>query len=58
MAFWRLKPDFVTTDLGYYDGQAGMAATLLQMYLIESGSYHWNRLPDDPFPEQEEAAAL
>jgi lantibiotic modifying enzyme len=51
MAFWRIKPDFLTVDLGYYDGQAGIASALLQLYLCETGHFHWNRLIDDPFPE-------
>jgi lantibiotic modifying enzyme len=51
MAFWRIKPEFLTVDLGYYDGQAGIASVLLQLYLCETGNFHWNRLIDDPFPE-------
>ena len=51
MAFWRVKPDFYTVDLGYFDGQAGIATVLLQMYLNETGQYHWRRLPDDPYAE-------
>ena len=49
MAFWRVKPEFLTEDLGYYDGIAGIASVLLQIYLEESGNFHWRRLPDDPF---------
>lgn len=51
MAFWRVKPDFLTVDLGYYDGIAGIASVLLQMYLAEIKQFHWSRLPDDPFAE-------
>lgn len=53
MAFWRIKPDFLTVDLGYYDGQAGIASALLQIYLTETNHFHWNRLIDDPFPQQQ-----
>ncbi len=49
MAFWRTRPDFLTQDLGYYDGAAGIASSLLQIYLQETSDFHWNRLVDDPF---------
>lgn len=49
MAFWRLRPDFLTEDTGYYDGAAGIASALLQIYLNETGKFSWHRLPDDPF---------
>lgn len=52
MAFWRLKPEFLTEDIGYFDGCAGIASALLQIYLQEKGQFKWHRLPDDPFPEQ------
>ncbi len=49
MAFWRTRPDFLTTDLGYYDGIAGIASALLQIYLQDTKDFRWNRLIDDPF---------
>ena len=49
MAFWRVKPAFLTEDLGYYDGISGIASVLLQIYQAESGLFYWRRLPDDPF---------
>lgn len=51
MAWERIKPDNITTAFGYYNGTAGVASALLQIYLNESGKFHWKRLPDDPFPE-------
>lgn len=51
MAFWRLKPEFLTVDIGYYDGVAGIASALLQIWLFEKQDFHWKCLIDDPFPE-------
>lgn len=50
LAWERIKPEQVTTPLGYYDGAAGIGSALLQIYQSERGSFHWERLPDDPFP--------
>jgi lantibiotic modifying enzyme len=50
LAWERIKPDHITTPLGYYDGAAGIGGVLLQIYLSEQGNFHWNRLIDDPFP--------
>jgi lantibiotic modifying enzyme len=50
LAWERIKPEHITTPLGYYDGAAGIGGVLLQIYLSESGQFHWNRLIDDPFP--------
>ncbi len=49
MAFWRVKPEFLTIDLGFYDGIAGIGTALLESYLQESEQFEWNRLIDDPF---------
>ena len=49
MAFWRVKPDFLTVDLGFHDGITGIATVLLEIYLLEKNEYKWNRLIDDPF---------
>jgi hypothetical protein len=50
LAWERIKPDNITTPLGYYDGAAGIGGALLQIYLSENGQFQWNRLIDDPFP--------
>jgi lantibiotic modifying enzyme len=50
LAWERIKPENITTPLGYYDGAAGIGSALLQIYLSESGNFHWSRLIDDPFP--------
>lgn len=50
----RIRPDVFSTPLGYYMGTAGIASALLQLYLSETGKFHWKRLPDDPFPEEGE----
>lgn len=49
MAFWRVKPDYLTTDLGFYDGIAGIGTALLEAYLQEKNEFKWARLIDDPF---------
>lgn len=49
MAFWRVKPEFLTIDLGFYDGISGIATVLLEIYLQEKEEFVWNRLIDDPF---------
>lgn len=46
----RSHPENTSRPLGYYMGVAGIAGALLQMYESEQGDFHWNRLPDDPFP--------
>lgn len=51
MAWERVKPEAVTVRLGYYDGVAGVASALLQIYLNETEAFQWHRLQDDPFPE-------
>jgi hypothetical protein len=40
--------------MGYYDGTAGIASALLQMYLLKEGRFTWKRLVDDPFLENNE----
>lgn len=51
IAFTRVEPDDFTRPLGYYDGAAGIAAVLLELYLLGKGEYEWPRFGDDPFPE-------
>jgi len=50
----RIAPNVYTIPVGYYDGIAGIAATLLEMYLLEENQFHWSRLVDDPYKEKEE----
>ena len=50
MAWERVKPEAIDTGRGYYDGAAGVASALLQIYLNENGNFNWTRLGDDPFP--------
>ena len=51
-AWERVKPEFISNSIGYYDGTSGIAATLGELYAAETGPFHWQRLPDDPFPEE------
>ena len=48
----RIAPGVYTCPVGYYDGVAGIAGTLLEMYLLEENRFHWNRLADDPYAEE------
>lgn len=50
IAYDRIVPDQVAPTFGYYTGSAGIAASLLQLYLLEKGKFHWDRLIDDPYP--------
>ncbi len=47
----RIAPNVYTIPGGYYDGIAGIAGTLLEMYLLEEKQFHWSRLVDDPYKE-------
>ena len=51
IAFNRVDPDDFTRPLGYYDGAAGIAAVLLELYLLGKDEFVWPRFGDDPFPE-------
>ena len=51
-AFQRVKPDDINQDLGYFDGAAGIASTLLQLYLAQTNAFEWHRFLDDPLPER------
>lgn len=53
LAFTRIEPDVYSRPIGYYTGSAGIAASLLELYTLETGEYHWLRLADDPFPERQ-----
>jgi lantibiotic modifying enzyme len=50
LAETRLVPDRITLNKGYMHGSAGIASTLLQFYQLLNGTFHWNRLLDDPYP--------
>lgn len=50
IAWERIKPDDFSRRLGYFDGAAGIALSLLEIYLTEQGNYQWDRLIVDPFP--------
>jgi hypothetical protein len=51
VALDRIAPTVFTVPMGYYDGTAGIASALLQMYLLKEGRFTWKRLVDDPFLE-------
>lgn len=53
MAFERIHPEALTAEFGYVNGAAGIAVALLQLYLEETGQFHWRRMPDDPYPEEQ-----
>jgi len=37
-------------ELGYYDGNAGEAVQILELYAALCGNFRTIRFPDDPFP--------
>lgn len=46
----RIYPERLCVPLGYYTGTAGIAASLLQIYMMEKDQFCWERFADDPFP--------
>ncbi|CAI6043560.1 lanthionine synthetase LanC family protein [Cohnella sp. JJ-181] len=50
LAETRLEPDKITLNKGYMHGAAGIASALLQVSQLLNGTFHWNRLVDDPYP--------
>lgn len=46
----RICPARLCAPLGYYTGTAGIAASLLQIYMLEKDRFCWERFIDDPFP--------
>lgn len=50
IAFSRHHTDRIDVRAGFFSGNAGIAAELLQLYCLLTGKYHWYRMPDDPFP--------
>lgn len=53
-SFERKNPAIKTAALGYYDGAAGIAASLLQLHqlLNHPDTLHIYRMLDDPFPAE------
>lgn len=54
-AYWpmpweRIKPDEFFAGIGYFEGAAGVATSLLQLYALEKGIHGWKRWIDDPLP--------
>lgn len=49
-AWERTKSDELSRRIGYSDGTAGIATSLLELYTLEKGTYDWPRFIDDPFP--------
>lgn len=50
IAWTRVEPEDTDDPIGYYHGAAGIAATLLQLYQVETNNLNRNVLVDDPFP--------
>lgn len=50
IAWTRVEPSDTDDPIGYYHGAAGIAATLLQLFQVETNSLNRNILVDDPFP--------
>ncbi|MBW3080447.1 lanthionine synthetase LanC family protein [Bifidobacterium saguinibicoloris] len=50
VAWERLHPENIGTRIGYSDGTAGVAAALLQLYGVETGTLDWPHGVEDPFP--------
>ncbi|MGT2960838.1 lanthionine synthetase LanC family protein [Streptococcus caballi] len=49
-AYTRLEPDNISAPIGFYEGAAGVASVLLQLYSLLEGDYKVSRIVDDPFP--------
>lgn len=52
IAFERIKPDVISEPVAYWTGSTGVAGALLQLYLFLEDKYKWDRLFDDPYPEE------
>lgn len=48
----RTNPERQTTPIGLLDGAAGIGSVLLQLYMIEKGTFKITRAIDDPFPSK------
>lgn len=51
-AWSRTEPWNVAAKNGFFDGAAGNAFELLNIYLAQKGEFDVYRLPDDPFPKK------
>ncbi|SDQ07744.1 Lanthionine synthetase C-like protein [Streptococcus equinus] len=49
-AYTRLEPDNISAPIGFYEGAAGVASVLLQLYSVLIGDFKVSRIVDDPFP--------
>ena len=49
-AFVGAKPKRITTNIGMYDGAAGIGWALLQLYMAKTGDFRLMRAVDDPYP--------
>ena len=58
VAWTRIEPEVFSRRIGYFDGAAGIASTLLQYALVKQGKFVWSRLPDDPFPDRPLPASI
>ena len=47
-AFWRVDPSHITIDLGYFDGAAGIAVSLIHIYQAAKGNYDFINFPGKP----------
>lgn len=54
-ALERINPEKITVSLGYYDGIAGIASSLIQLDSLLKGRLEVIRFVDDPFPSRWEA---
>lgn len=50
VSYFRIRPTQVSRGIGYYDGSAGIAASLLHAHACLEGSFLTCRLADDPLP--------
>lgn len=50
LAMDRIRPEVLTTPIGWYDGAAGIAAALIQLESAKQGKFCAKRAVDDPFP--------
>lgn len=51
-AWHRIEPWKVDARIGYYDGNAGEAMQLLELYTALRGEFRAFRFPEDPFPKE------
>lgn len=49
-AYTRVEPDNISAPIGFYEGAAGVASVLLQLFSLLNGDFKVSRIIDDPFP--------